>query len=71
MLLDLLDDQMTGNDKLKFDDFDCSLFSANGDANNQLFGRNFDNNDNDVLFTRFQPLNANGKIESKRLVVIE
>ncbi|MEZ5199364.1 MAG: linear amide C-N hydrolase [Bacteroidales bacterium] len=54
-LLDMLDDQMTGNDKLDFDSFNCSLFSANGDLDNQLFGRNFDNNNNDVLFTRFQP----------------
>ncbi len=55
-LLNQMDDLMTGG---KFSDsfspFECSLFSANGNENYQIFGRNFDNPDNDVLITRFSP----------------
>jgi hypothetical protein len=54
-LLDLMDDQMTGKKYSDFEPFECSLFSANGEIDNQLFGRNFDNPENDVLIARYNP----------------
>jgi len=55
-LLNQLDDLMVGGNFLGlFNTFECSLFSANGDENNQIFGRNFDNADNDVLISRYSP----------------
>ncbi len=52
-LLDMMDDLLTGSDNPFPDDFKCSLFSANGDTTMQILGRNFDNDDNDVLLTRY------------------
>ena len=66
-ILDWLDDQMTQKDKKEFLSFECSLFSANGDLSNQLFGRNFDNPENDVLLTRYSPPNANGSMAFTRM----
>jgi hypothetical protein len=54
-LLDWMDDLLTGKDLMNFEDFKCSLFNANGDMECQLFGRNFDNPETDVLIARFQP----------------
>lgn len=54
-MLDDMDDQFTGGGSESFDTFKCSLFSAFGDEELSLLGRNFDNPDNEVLFTRFSP----------------
>lgn len=54
-LLDSLDNIMTGATSIQFQDFKCSLFKTSGNLNNQLLGRNFDNNDNDVLLARYSP----------------
>lgn len=54
-LLDMIDDQFTGEGSEAFDSFECSLFTAQGDEDLQFLGRNFDNPDNDVLFTRYSP----------------
>ena len=67
LLLDWLDDQMTQKKDETFDPFECSLFSANGDAGNQLFGRNFDNPQNDVLLSRFNPPDAYKSIAFTRM----
>ena len=57
-LLDWMDDLMTGGEGIDFEDFKCSLFNANGDMECQLFGRNFDNPQNDVLLARYKPPNG-------------
>lgn len=66
-LLDWLDDQMTQQKDGSFDPFECSLFSANGDPGNQLFGRNFDNPQNDVLLTRYTPPDAYSSLAFTRM----
>ncbi|MCD4737563.1 MAG: linear amide C-N hydrolase [Bacteroidales bacterium] len=66
-ILDWMDDQMTQKDKNGFLPFECSLCSANGDPSNQLFGRNFDNPENDVLLARYSPPNANASMAFTRM----
>ncbi|MBL7103704.1 MAG: linear amide C-N hydrolase [Bacteroidales bacterium] len=66
-ILDWLDDQLSKKTLEQFDPFECSLFSANGDAGNQLLGRNFDNSDNDVLLTRYSPPDANASMAFTRM----
>lgn len=66
-LLNMMDDLMTGNSSSTFDSFECSLFSANGNENYQIFGRNFDNPENDVLLTRYSPPDAYKSLAFTRL----
>jgi len=66
-LLDMMDDLLTRSDNPFPDDFKCSLFSANGDLNMQILGRNFDNDDNDVLLTRYNSPNAYSSIAFTRM----
>ncbi|MBU2652377.1 MAG: linear amide C-N hydrolase, partial [Bacteroidetes bacterium] len=53
-LLDILDEIYTGG-RSGYEDFKCSLFSAKGDPSNLIFGRNFDNPENDVMLVRYHP----------------
>jgi hypothetical protein len=67
-ILDWLDDQIATDGLMEFfDQFHCSLFSANGDDNNQILGRNFDNADNDVLLSRFSPPDAYASLAFTRM----
>ncbi len=66
-LLNLLDDQMTMNSGSDIEPFECSLFSASGDVDNQLFGRNFDNPNNDVLIARYRPPDAYSSLAFTRM----
>lgn len=66
-LLDWLDDQLATDGLDNFDPFQCSLFSANEDDNNQIFGRNFDNADNDVLISRYSPPDAYASLAFTRM----
>ena len=66
-LLDLIDEQFTKKNAPDFEPFECSLFSANGDADNQLFGRNFDNPQNDVLIARYSPPDGNTSLAFTRM----
>lgn len=67
-LLNWIDDQMTGKSPQTFDPFECSLYSANGDENYQIFGRNFDNPDNDVLLSRFSPPDGHKSMAFTRMI---
>ena len=66
-LLDWLDDQLATDGLDNFDPFQCSLFSANEDDDNQIFGRNFDNADNDVLISRYSPPDAYASLAFTRM----
>jgi len=66
-LLDMMDDLLTRSDNPFPDDFRCSLFNAIGDTSMQIFGRNFDNDDNDVLFTRYDSPDAYANIAFTRM----
>lgn len=66
-ILDWLDDQLATDGIDGFDPFKCSLFSANEDDDNQLFGRNFDNPDNDVLICRYSPPDAYSSLAFTRM----
>jgi hypothetical protein len=66
-LLNWLDDQMINKKFDGFNSFECSLFSANGDPENQIFGRNFDNPDNDVLIAGYNPPNGFASLAFTRM----
>ncbi len=48
-------------------DFNCSLYSAIGDANNLFYGRNMDNPAQDVMVARYTPPNGYRNIALNRL----
>ena len=54
-MLDERDEVLTGRDRVSFDGIMCSLFSTNANPANRILGRNFDNPQNDVLLTRYNP----------------
>jgi choloylglycine hydrolase len=66
-LLDWMDDLLTGSGSRSFEDFKCSLFSANGDLQNQFLGRNFDNPQNDVLICRYDPPDGYSSLAFSRM----
>jgi len=66
-LLDEMDDLLTGGDLTPEKGFKCSLFSANGNLDNQIFGRNFDNPQNDVLLTRYNPPDGHSSLAFTRM----
>jgi choloylglycine hydrolase len=66
-LLDEMDD-LLGKGKLSsYSKFECSLFSANANPANRIFGRNFDNPQNDVLLTRYNPPDGFSSLAFTRL----
>jgi choloylglycine hydrolase len=66
-LLDWIDEMNTLSGGSPIEGIECSLFSANGDLDNQLFGRNFDNPQNDVLITRYDPPDGYSSLAFTRL----
>jgi len=66
-ILDWMDEQILGGKRPEFGRFNCSLFSANGEGQSPVFGRNFDNDPCDVLFARYSPPGAYASIAFTRM----